>query len=56
MPTTETGSPTSPPPTRRRSRPYAGQQLTTGPQAKAYADHYIAVHMNEASGGKTYSR
>src|SRR6185436_4567092 len=33
---------------------YAGQQLTTGPQAKAYADHYILVHMNAASGGKTY--
>ena len=34
---------------------YAGQQLTTGNQAKAYADHYIAVHMDAASGGKTYS-
>jgi len=33
---------------------YAGQQLTTGAQAKAYADHYILVHMNKASGGKTY--
>jgi hypothetical protein len=35
---------------------YAGQQLTTGAQAKAYADHYIAVHINEMSGGKTYSQ
>ena len=34
---------------------YAGQQMTDGDQAKAYADHYILVHMNEASGGKTYS-
>lgn len=34
---------------------YAGQQLTTGPQAQAYADHYIKVHMKEASGGQTYS-
>jgi hypothetical protein len=33
---------------------YAGQRMTTGPQAKAYADHYILVHMNAASGGKTY--
>jgi hypothetical protein len=33
---------------------YAGQQLTTGPQAKAFADHYILVHMNAASGNKTY--
>jgi hypothetical protein len=35
---------------------YAGQPLTTGAQAKAYADHYIQVHMDEASGGKTYSQ
>ena len=34
---------------------YAGEPMTTGAQAKAYADHYILVHMNEASGGKTYS-
>jgi hypothetical protein len=34
---------------------YAGQQLTTGPQAKAYADHYIAVHIAEMSGGRSYS-
>lgn len=33
---------------------YAGQQLTTGDQAKAYADHYIKVHMNSMGGGKTY--
>jgi hypothetical protein len=33
---------------------YAGQAMTTGAQAKAYADHYILVHMNKASGGKTY--
>lgn len=26
---------------------YAGQQLTTGDQAKAYADHFIAVHLSE---------
>jgi hypothetical protein len=34
---------------------YAGQQLTTGAQAKAFADHYIAVHLQESGGGKTYS-
>ena len=33
---------------------YAGQPMTTGAQAKAYADHFILVHMNEASGGQTY--
>ncbi len=35
---------------------YAGQQLTTGAQAKAYADHYIAVHVAEMTGGKTYAQ
>ena len=35
---------------------YAGQDLTTGAQAKAYADEYIQVHMDESSGGKTYSQ
>lgn len=34
--------------------PYAGSPLDTGPEARAYADHYILAHMNEASGGKTY--
>lgn len=34
---------------------YAGQQLTTGAQAKAFADHYIAVHLDESTGGMTYS-
>lgn len=34
---------------------YAGQQLVNGGQAKAYADHYIAVHLKGISGGKTYS-
>ncbi len=35
---------------------YAGQQLTTGAQAKAYADHFIAVHLKEIGGGQTYSQ
>jgi len=35
-------------------KPYAGSILDTGPEAKAFADHYILVHMNEASGNKTY--
>ncbi len=33
---------------------YAGQEMTNGDQAKAFADHYILVHMNKSSGGKTY--
>jgi hypothetical protein len=35
---------------------YAGQDLTTGAQAKAYADYYIQEHMDAASCGKTYSQ
>ncbi len=35
-------------------KPYAGSPLDTAPEARAYADHYILAHMNEASGGKTY--
>ncbi len=33
---------------------YAGSPMDTGPEAKAFADHYILVHMNEASQGQTY--
>jgi hypothetical protein len=35
---------------------YAGQQLLTGHQAEAYADHFIAVHIAEMGQGKTYSQ
>ncbi|HEY7261793.1 MAG TPA: hypothetical protein VH589_09960 [Trebonia sp.] len=35
---------------------YAGQQLLTGQQAEAYADHFIAVHIQNIAGGKTYSQ
>lgn len=35
---------------------YAGQQLLTGPQAKAYADHYIAVHLSEMPYDGVYSK
>jgi hypothetical protein len=35
---------------------YAGQQLLTGQQAEAYADHFIAVHVTTMTGGKTYAQ
>ncbi|BEP15783.1 hypothetical protein acdb102_40940 [Acidothermaceae bacterium B102] len=35
---------------------YAGKQLLTGVEAKAFADHYIAVHLKAIGGGKTYSQ
>jgi hypothetical protein len=34
---------------------YAGQELTTGNQAKVFADNYIAAHLKESTGGQTYS-
>ena len=37
-------------------RQYAGMQLTTGDQAEAYADHYIANHLAKIGGGQTYSQ
>jgi hypothetical protein len=35
---------------------YAGQQLLTGPQAEAYADHFIAIHLSELPYGGIYSK
>lgn len=35
---------------------YAGQQLTTGSQAKAYANDFINVHLSEVAGGQTYAQ
>ena len=35
---------------------YAGQQLTSGAQAKAYADHFIGVHLQKIGGGQTYAQ
>src|SRR3954451_20164282 len=35
---------------------YAGQQGDTGTEAKAYADKFIALHLKETGGGKTYSQ
>lgn len=34
---------------------YAGQQVTTGEQARVYATNYIGVHVKGVAGGKTYS-
>src|SRR6478672_3482008 len=35
---------------------YAGEQLLTGPQAKVYADDFIAVHLSEMPYGGVYSK
>jgi hypothetical protein len=35
---------------------YAGQQMLTGQQAESYANNFIAVHLQEIGGGKTYAQ
>jgi hypothetical protein len=35
---------------------YAGQDLTTGPQAQSYANDYINVHLQGVAKGQTYSQ
>ena len=46
----------APPEIGRHLNQYAGQQLVNGAQAQSYADHFIAVHLKEAAGGKTYAQ
>lgn len=50
------GSPAIAAPEFKAMRKYAGQQLTTGAQAETYADHFIANHLKEIGGGKTYAQ
>ena len=35
---------------------YSGQQMLTGQQAQAYADHFIAIHLSEMPFGGVYSK
>jgi hypothetical protein len=35
---------------------YAGQEVDTGPKAKAYANEFINVHLQSVAAGKTYSQ
>jgi hypothetical protein len=35
---------------------YSGQQLLTGAQAEAWADHFIAIHLSEMPYGGVYSK
>jgi hypothetical protein len=46
----------APPEIGRHLNQYAGQQLVNGAQAQSYANHFIAVHLKEAAGGKTYAQ
>lgn len=55
MPSAQTGLTDLPKADQNALSKYAGQQLTNGGQAEAYANHYIAVHLQGIGGGKTYS-
>lgn len=35
---------------------YAGKQMTTGQEAEAYANHFIAYHLQGIGGGQTYAQ
>ncbi|HEY5188267.1 MAG TPA: hypothetical protein VII87_04480 [Solirubrobacteraceae bacterium] len=35
---------------------YAGQQMTTGAQAEAYANHFIAIHLSQMPYGGVYAK
>jgi hypothetical protein len=47
---------TLPAPDAQAMRQYAGQALDSGDKAQTYASHYIAVHLREIGGGKTYAQ
>ena len=49
------GSPALDPETYPGLQQYAGEAVDSGPKAKAYANEYIAVHLEESTGGRTYS-
>ena len=51
----EKGSPGLDPKTYPGLQQYAGQRVDNGPKAKAYANEFINVHLQEIAGGKTYS-
>lgn len=51
----EAGSPALDPETYPGLQQYAGEAVDSGPKAKAYANEYIAVHLEESTGGRTYS-
>jgi len=55
MPSDKTGLADLPASDKAALEQYAGQKLTSGPQARAYADHYINVHLQGVADGQTYS-
>jgi hypothetical protein len=51
----EKGSPAFDPKEFPDIQQYAGQLVDTGPEARAYADSFIARHLDRVAGGKAYS-
>jgi hypothetical protein len=51
----EAGTPALDPDTYPGLQQYAGEAVDNGPKAKAYADEYIKVHLEESTDGRTYS-
>jgi hypothetical protein len=51
----EAGSPALDPETYPGLQQYAGEAVDSGPKAKAYANEYIAVHLEQSTGDRTYS-
>src|SRR5215472_3402067 len=37
-------------------RKYAGQQVDNGDKARAHANDFIAIHLDEVAGGQTYAQ
>lgn len=56
MPTEQTGLANLPADDKAALAPFAGQKMTNGDQAKAYADHYIAAHLRTTAQGRTFSQ
>jgi hypothetical protein len=52
----EKGSPALDPKEFPGLQQYAGQLVDNGPKAKAYADEFIAVHLDHIADGKTYAQ
>lgn len=51
----EKGTPALDPETYPGLQQYAGELVDSGPKAKAYANEFIAVHLEESTGGRTYA-
>lgn len=51
----EAGTPALDPDVYPGLQQYAGEAVDSGPKAKAYAEEFIKVHLEESTGGRTYA-